>query len=126
MELCSGGDLHARMPYSEQEAARITKQILQAVSYMHDRHVIHRDLKFENILFENMNPEARVKVIDFGLSKRYSTANNILTERVGTLYSMSPETMKGIYTSQADVWSIGVIAYTLLSGGEKPFQAQTP
>jgi serine/threonine protein kinase len=126
MELCTGGDLHARMPYSEQEAARITKQILLAVSYMHDRHVTHRDLKLENILFENGNPEACIKVIDFGLSKRYNSSNNILTERVGTLYSMSPETMKGIYTSQADLWSIGVIAYTLLSGGEKPFQAQTP
>jgi calcium-dependent protein kinase len=45
---------------------------------------------------------------------------------VGTLYSMSPETMQGIYTSQADLWSVGVCTYMMLAGGQKPFEAATP
>jgi len=69
MELCTGGDLYARIPYTEQQAGRIIKQLLSAISYMHDRKIIHRDLKFENIVFESKDPDALIKVIDFGLSK---------------------------------------------------------
>ena len=48
MELCTGGDLYARIPYTESEAAHISKQILSAVSYIHDRNIIHRDITMEN------------------------------------------------------------------------------
>jgi calcium-dependent protein kinase len=81
-------------------------------------------------MFESTHPQAAIKVIDFGLSKNYSTSHShhILTERVGTLYSMSPETMRGIaYTSQADLWSIGVVAYILLANGRmQPFEGKNP
>lgn len=85
----------------------------------------------ENIMFESTHPQAAIKVIDFGLSKKYSTNHshhNILTERVGTLYSMSPETMRGIaYTSQADLWSIGVVTFILLANGRvHPFEGKNP
>lgn len=79
----------------------------------------------ENILFESEHPQSLVKVIDFGLSVKYSQTD-ILKERVGTLYSMSPETMRGDYASQADLWSIGVISFMLLSGGKQPFEAKSP
>jgi calcium-dependent protein kinase len=69
MELCTGGDLYARIPYTEHEAARITKQILSAISYVHERKIVHRDLKMENIIFESEHPDSPIKVIDFGLSK---------------------------------------------------------
>lgn len=126
MELCTGGDLHARMPYTEGTAANVLKQIFSAISYVHEREIIHRDIKFENIMFESDHPEACVKVIDFGLSKKYSIDNPVLTERVGTLYSMSPETMKGNYTTKSDIWSIGVCLFTMLSNGDKPFEGKTP
>jgi serine/threonine protein kinase len=71
MELCSGGDLYSRDPYTEEEAARIVDGILSAVSYMHNKGIVHRDLKYENILFVNESPKADVKIIDFGLSKFY-------------------------------------------------------
>lgn len=61
-----------------------------------------------------------------GLSKAYSPTSHILTERVGTLYSMSPETMLGTYTYSADLWSIGICCYMMLAGGHKPFNGKTP
>lgn len=75
------GDLHARIPYTEQQAANVTKQVIKAISYLHSKSIIHRDIKFENVIFESAHPEAVIKVIDFGLSKKYSPSNNILTER---------------------------------------------
>lgn len=51
MELCSGGDLYTRDPYTEPEAARIVGNILSAISYMHSRNISHRDLKYENIMY---------------------------------------------------------------------------
>jgi calcium-dependent protein kinase len=86
MELCSGGDLYTRDPYTEEEAARITSCILSAVSYMHSRNILHRDLKYENILFVNDSVHAEIKLIDFGLSRMFATANEQLTEGVGTMY----------------------------------------
>jgi serine/threonine protein kinase len=82
-ELCSGGDLYSRDPYTEEESARITSSILSAVSYMHSKGIIHRDLKYENILFIDNNPQAEIKLIDFGLSKRFG--HEELTEGVGTV-----------------------------------------
>ena len=76
-------------------------------------------------MFERDHPESIIKVIDFGLSVKYSQTD-ILKERVGTLYSMSPETLRGEYTFQADAWSIGVCTFMLLSGGVQPFQANKP
>ena len=73
------------------------------------------DLKFENILFESNLPNADIKIIDYGLAKKYHPDSPHMHDGVGTIYSMAPEVMQGTYTSQADVWSIGVIAYMLLS-----------
>jgi calcium-dependent protein kinase len=105
--------------------ASITHQILSAVSYFHEKNIVHRDVKLENIIFENERPDSIIKIIDFGWSKEYSPKDHILSERVGTLYSMSPETMLGNYASQADVWSIGVCTYMMLAAGQKPFDGKT-
>ena len=63
MEYLTGGDLHARHPYTEREAAMIVGKVLSAVSYMHKHHVLHRDIKYENIMFESSRPDAEVKLI---------------------------------------------------------------
>ena len=107
MELCSGGDLYARDPYTEAEGARITSSILSAISYMHSRNVVHRDLKFENVLFVNASPMSEVKLIDFGLSKVYVDRSRELTDVSGTIYTMAPEVLLGNHTEKADMWSIG-------------------
>jgi len=123
-ECCDGGDLYTRLPYTEKDSAYITGKLLSAIKYMHDHAIVHRDLKFENIMFENKSPEAEIKVIDFGLSKKFvSSRLGIMKEGVGTLYSMAPQVLQGIYTSQADIWSVGVITYMLLSS-HRPFYSK--
>lgn len=86
---------------------------------MHSKNILHRDLKYENILFVNDSPQAEIKLIDFGLSKVYGD-NSELTEGVGTIYTMAPEVLKGNYTTKADIWSVGVITFMLLSS-QMPF-----
>lgn len=116
MELCSGGDLYTRDPYTERDAARISQSILSAVAYMHQEGISHRDLKYENIMFTSPDPNADVKIIDFGLSKKYGMSDEaVMHDAVGTIYSMSPEVLLGTYTNQADVWSCGVLTFMLLS-----------
>jgi calcium-dependent protein kinase len=124
MELCSGGDLESRQKsYTEQEVSKIIQQVLSAASYLHERNIVHRDFKLENILF--VDPEQLdVKIIDFGVAKKYATKKERHYERYGTLYTMSPEAIKGSYTgSSTDLWSIGVIAYILLCK-KKPFNGK--
>ena len=70
-ELCDGKELfdeiYSRKKFTEKEAAIVTKQILQTISYCHEQNVVHRDLKPENILIDFKNNES-IKVIDFGNS----------------------------------------------------------
>jgi len=121
LELCDGGDMYTRLPYTERESAYHTGKLLSAIKYMHDHGIVHRDLKFENIMFENKSATAEIKVIDFGLSKKFATNKlGVMREGVGTLYSMAPQVLQGVYNSQADMWSVGVITYMLLSS-HRPF-----
>lgn len=63
LEMCDGGDLYEHQPYSEQQAAKITTKLLSAVKYMHDHKVVHRDLKFENVMVSavvSINRDSRV------------------------------------------------------------------
>jgi calcium-dependent protein kinase len=124
LELCSGGDLYARDPYSEQQAASILASVLSAISYLHSKGIVHRDLKFENIMFVDNRPEAEVKLIDFGLSQKFAAHDSNLTDAVGTVYTMAPEVLAGKYNAKADIWSIGVVAFMLLSSS-MPFYGPT-
>ena len=75
-------------------------------------------------MWEHDGPEAQIKVIDFGLSKKFGYGEkDIMHEGVGTIYTMAPQVLQGVYTSQADLWSAGVIIYMLLSS-QRPFQGR--
>jgi len=124
-ELCLGGDLFDRLDaqedvhYTEAKCARLIKQIVDAVRYIHDRGIIHRDLKLENFMFSNESADSELRMIDFGLSKHFALGD-VQDEAVGSAYTCAPEVLRGQYNERADEWSIGVITYLLLSG-ETPF-----
>ena len=75
-ELCTGGELFDKIiekgSFSEEEARQIFKQMMLALNYCHSQGVAHRDLKPENFLFENKDKDATIKLIDFGLSIKFS------------------------------------------------------
>ena len=124
MEECGGGELFARLAmnaknnkmYTEKDAAKMMKQILEAMNYLHYHGVCHRDLKPENILLSSLEENSQLKLIDFGLSKVVKTMDDIIKGKVGTLYYMAPEVILGDYNEKCDVWSCGVILYIMLSG----------
>lgn len=115
-ELCTGGDLTSRR-LNEPEVVVVLEQMLRALAYMHGRGVVHRDLKLENILYENKKPLATIRLIDFGLSKTYDRAE-LSRKAMGTCYTLSPEiaSKTGTYTNKSDIWSLGVCAWVLLAG----------
>lgn len=80
--------------------------------------------QFENIMYTSKDKEATVKIIDFGLASRYDPSKGPLSKQVGTFDTMAPEVFGGNYTTLADLWSAGVVAYELISG-RKPFAAMS-
>ncbi|OMP02068.1 hypothetical protein COLO4_11378 [Corchorus olitorius] len=121
MELCGGGELLDRIlsrggKYTEDDAKAVMIQILNVVAFCHLQGVVHRDLKPED---EN----SQLKAIDFGLSD-YVKPDERLNDIVGSAYYVAPEVLHRSYSTEADVWSIGVIAYILLCGS-RPFWART-
>mmetsp|Transcript_4105 Transcript_4105/g.7329 ORF Transcript_4105/g.7329 Transcript_4105/m.7329 type:complete len:397 (-) Transcript_4105:671-1861(-) len=129
-DLCQGGELFDKIVekssnsdngaacFAEDEAARIMYQILTAVSYLHENGVVHRDIKPENILFETKDEDSPVKIIDFGLSRKHygSFGEPPMSTIVGTSYYIAPDVLRKKYDKSCDLWSVGVIAYILLSG----------
>lgn len=139
LELCRGGTLHdliekqakldkdstdnSEKPLSDEDASKIMRRILEAVSYLHHQGIVHRDLKPENILLCNKNDISSIKLIDFGLTAKYNDAwpLSLLDDHCGTVLYMAPEVaLRQEYSKSIDVWSLGIIMYNLLSGGEHP------
>ncbi|KAI4300899.1 hypothetical protein L6164_034226 [Bauhinia variegata] len=128
MELCKGGELLDRIlsrggKYSEEDAKVVMIQILSVVAFCHLQGVVHRDLKPENFLFTSKDENSTLKAIDFGLSD-YVKPDERLNDIVGSAYYVAPEVLHRSYGTEADMWSIGVIAYILLCGS-RPFWART-
>ncbi|CAM9098341.1 unnamed protein product, partial [Hapterophycus canaliculatus] len=117
MDLCEGGDLLTTYHFkSEQDAANIVLKVTNAVRYMHDRYIAHRDLKLDNILTDDTKEGGDVKLVDFGLSAHFKDFR-LEHDVVGTWVYMAPEVISGSHFPRTcDMWSIGVIAYLLLCG----------
>lgn len=121
MEMMTGGELFTRIvekeKYSEAEAQRLVRTLVEAIKFCHDLGIVHRDLKPENILLANPADDAPLKIADFGFAKfDLGNARNLSTA-CGTPGYVAPEILKGDkYGKEVDVWSLGVIAYILLCG----------
>ncbi|XP_037542777.1 striated muscle preferentially expressed protein kinase [Nematolebias whitei] len=127
-EYCSGKELlHSlidRFRYSEDDVVSYIVQILQGLDYLHARRILHLDIKPENIIVTHMN---LIKIIDFGSAQTY---NPLFLKQfnppIGTLEYMSPEMLKGdVVGPPADIWSVGVLAFIMLSG-RSPFMENDP
>lgn len=128
LELLQGGELLERIRrkqhFSETEASRIMRKLVSAVSHMHDVGVVHRDLKPENLLFTDDTENSEIKIIDFGFARLKPPDNQLLKTPCFTLQYAAPEILKyDGYDESCDLWSLGVILYTMLSG-QVPFQCQ--
>jgi serine/threonine protein kinase len=126
MEYLDGGDLRNKIEAgaSVREAVKYLRQIASALSAVHEKHVLHRDLKPGNIM---LRKNGSIALIDFGLAKRVKleTAITDKGEIFGTPYYMSPEQGHGTNVDErSDVYSLGVIFFELLTGN-KPYKADT-
>jgi serine/threonine protein kinase len=66
LELCRGGPLMARKPFTEKVASHIVRQLCSAVAYMHSKHIVHRDIECSNIMFATTENNSNIKLVDFG------------------------------------------------------------
>ena len=134
MELVEGTNLRNRLisgPLPVDETIRYAIQVADAIAHAHDRGIVHRDLKSANIV---ITPEGHVKILDFGLAKRW--ARNALDEATrselslsapgsvsGTLAYMAPEQLRGDPGDpRSDVWALGIVLYEMLTGA-MPYKA---
>uniref|UniRef100_A0A8C1XM41 non-specific serine/threonine protein kinase n=1 Tax=Cyprinus carpio TaxID=7962 RepID=A0A8C1XM41_CYPCA len=120
MQLVSGGELFDRIVekgfYTERDASKLIRQILDAVKYLHDMGIVHRDLKPENLLYYSMEEDSNIMISDFGLSKIEDSAS-VMSTACGTPGYVAPEVLaQKPYSKAVDCWSIGVISYILLCG----------
>ena len=126
-ELVTGGELFEKVIedeyIDEAEVCSYMKQILEGVQHMHERDILHLDLKPENIML--VRPDSKqIKLIDFGLARRYAPGSD-LKIMFGTPEFVAPEVLTyDKITPATDLWSVGVIAYVLMSG-LSPFMGET-
>lgn len=129
MECCEGGelfdDLYAQpeLKYTEEDANKLIRKMVGALAYMHANGLVHRDLKLENFIFTDKSAEKQIKLIDFGFSRAYLEGDT-MSAFCGTSYYIAPEVLAGRYTAASDLWSLGVIAFMMLTG-QCPFGGKT-
>ena len=148
-ELCNGGGLSSCLekykknndnkPFTQEIAQHIIKQIVSGIQYLHNKKILHRDLKLDNILvhFENEEDKenmlkCKIKIIDFGFA-RYLNDDVLAQSVLGSPINMSPQILMKMrkidnnksfgYDQKADIWSLGTICYELLIGFP-PFDAK--
>ena len=143
-EFCNGGSLHQnldkylkmyRKPFSEEITQFLMKQIIEGLKYLHGKHIMHRDLKLDNILVNFKNPNdksilnmygAEVKIIDFGFAAHVDNKTDLHKSVLGSPLYMDPRLLKKYtkngniditgYDEKIDIWSLGNLCYEMLMG----------
>ena len=106
---------------SEKNCARIIRKISQGIQYLNNFGIIHRDIKPENIMFAKPYNFKTLKIIDLGICKTLNYGEKV-NESIGTNGFISPEIYRhNFYSFKVDIWSIGILLYTLITGGILPF-----
>lgn len=128
MEYCTGGALSSLIElqnsaFNEGSTRDVIFQALQAINYLHQKGIVHRDIKAENFLIVKTGfPE--MKLIDFGLATTVSSLDAVMTECVGSPFYLAPEVLEKSYTSKCDLWSTGVMMFILMTG-ELPYDCES-
>lgn len=119
LEICEGGTLFERLEtdivLEEMDGAIIARQMFGAVAHLHDKNILHRDLRPENWLFQTFSQESPVKLINFGLAEVCDAQTN-LSQPCGTLHYVAPEVLRGKYGRPSDAWTLGVLIFLCLYG----------
>lgn len=124
LQLITGGELFEKICsltcYSEMDASRLVKQLLEGIKHLHDHNVIHRDLKPENLLLSSEDADADLLITDFGLSA-IKRPGEPMNQAVGTPGYLAPDVLASLetgedYDEQVDLFGVGVITYILLCG----------
>ncbi|KAK9374748.1 kinase-like domain-containing protein [Lipomyces chichibuensis] len=128
-QLATGGELFDRIvergKYTEKDAVKTVSEILEAVDYLHSQNIVHRDLKPENLLYLNPEKDSALVLADFGIAKMLESSDEVLTTMAGSFGYAAPEVlMRTGHGMPCDIWSLGVITYTLLCG-YIPFRSET-
>jgi len=120
MEYMDGGSLasileyHKDYPLHELQIRWVAWNVMNGLSYLHSNHVIHRDIKSDNIL---VNKLGEVKIGDFGFSAQLTKEQPKRTTKNGTTYWMAPEAISGLdYDTQVDIWSLGILVMEMAEG----------
>jgi len=135
MELLEGVDLREHLAahgrFSAQEALELLSPVCEAVAAAHAAHIVHRDIKANNVMVAQVDGQRVVKLLDFGIAKIMQTESSGpgLTEpgaRIGTARNMAPEQIRGEpVDARADIYALGVLLYQLLTG-DYPFHGDHP
>ena len=131
-EYCKKGELfsYIKNEYQEQQLSVLFYQVFSGLVYLHEKKILHRDLKLENIMVSEIEKDIItgeeyfwVKIIDFGTAKIFEK-NRVEKAVIGSSYYIAPEVLNQRYNEKCDTWSIGVILYMTLVGSA-PFDGKT-
>ena len=131
-EYCKKGELfeYINNIYSERQLAVLFYQVFSGLCYLHEKKILHRDLKLENLMISEIEKDIEtgeeyfwIKIIDFGTAKIFERKKKE-KEIIGSSYYIAPEVLKKNYNEKCDTWSVGVILYMTLTG-IPPFDGET-